>query len=172
MAKQNHKDSTIHYATGLCASGTVLAAQNERGICAILLGDNADALVQDLRQRFSGAELIDSNATLQPLLKQVADFIATPGKKTDFPLDLQGTDFQKKVWQALRKIPVGKTTTYTDIAKSIGSPSAVRAVAGACAANPIAVIIPCHRVLKRDGSLSGYRWGIERKRELLLREAG
>jgi AraC family transcriptional regulator of adaptative response/methylated-DNA-[protein]-cysteine methyltransferase len=172
MAKQNRKDSTIHYATGLCVLGTVLAAQNERGICAILLADNAAELLQDLQQRFPAAELVDSNAALRPLLKQVADFIAAPDKKTDFSLDLQGTDFQKKVWQALRKIPVGNTVTYTNIAKSIGCPTAARAVASACAANPIAVLIPCHRVLRRNGSLSGYRWGIERKRELLLREAG
>lgn len=161
----------IHYTTGLCSLGTVLVAQNERGICAILLDDNAVALTQDLQQRFPDAELIDSTAILQPLLKKVTNFIAAPENKTEFPLDLDGTDFQKKVWQALRKIPAGKTATYTDIANSIGSPSAVRAVASACAANPVAVVVPCHRVLRRDGGLSGYRWGIERKRALLQREA-
>lgn len=163
--------ATIRFAIGQCSLGAILVAQSERGICAILLGDDPDALAHDLQDRFPNANLIGGDAGFEKLVAQVVGFVEAPALGLALPLDIRGTAFQQRVWQALQEIPAGKTASYTDIANRIGSPTAVRAVAGACAANAIAVAIPCHRVVRNDGGLSGYRWGVERKRTLLAREA-
>jgi AraC family transcriptional regulator of adaptative response/methylated-DNA-[protein]-cysteine methyltransferase len=162
--------NTIRFALGYSSLGQTLVASSGRGIVAVLLGDDPAALVRDLQDRFPKATLVGADPESELLAARVIGFIDTPGIGLDVPLDLQGTEFQQRVWQALRQIPVGQTTTYTDIARDIGAPAATRAVAGACAANNIAVAIPCHRVIRSDGSLSGYRWGVERKRALLDRE--
>ncbi len=163
--------ATIRFAVGECSLGSVLVAQSERGLCAILLGDDADALVRDLQDRFPRAELVGGDAKFERLVARVVGFVEAPGKGLDLPLDVRGTAFQQRVWQVLRKVPAGETTSYTELARRIGAPKSVRAVAQACAANPLAVAIPCHRVVRRDGGLSGYRWGVDRKRALLAREA-
>ena len=163
--------ATIRFAVGQCALGAILVAQSQRGICAILLGDDPDRLVRDLQDQFPKAELIGSDGQFEQLIAQVVGFIEAPAMGLHLPLDVQGTAFQERVWRALREIPPGTTASYTDIAVRIGAPKAVRAVAKACATNHIAVAIPCHRVVRRDGDLAGYRWGVERKRELLRREA-
>jgi AraC family transcriptional regulator of adaptative response/methylated-DNA-[protein]-cysteine methyltransferase len=161
----------IRFAVGECSLGSILVASTERGVCAILLGDDPDELTRDLQDRFGQATLIGGDAGFELLVAKVVGFVEAPGLGLDLPLDLRGTAFQQRVWQALREIPVGKTANYSEIAQRIGSPKAVRAVAGACAANALAVAIPCHRVVRSDGGLSGYRWGVERKRKLLDREA-
>lgn len=161
----------IRFAVGECSLGSILVASTERGVCAILLGDDPDELTRDLQDRFAQATLIGGDAGFELLVAKVVGFVEAPGLGLDLPLDLRGTAFQQRVWQALREIPVGKTANYSEIAQRIGSPKAVRAVAGACAANALAVAIPCHRVVRSDGGLSGYRWGVERKRKLLDREA-
>jgi AraC family transcriptional regulator of adaptative response/methylated-DNA-[protein]-cysteine methyltransferase len=162
----------IRFATGQCSLGAILVARSDQGVCAILLGDDAEVLVRDLEERFPRAELISGGAEFEELVAKVVGFIEAPGLALELPLDVQGTAFQQRVWQALREIPAGQTATYREIAGRIGAPGAVRAVAGACAANPLAVAIPCHRVVRTDGSLSGYRWGVERKQALLEREKG
>jgi AraC family transcriptional regulator, regulatory protein of adaptative response / methylated-DNA-[protein]-cysteine methyltransferase len=161
----------IRFAVGECSLGSILVAKSERGICAILLGDDPDVLTRDLQDRFPEASLIGGDATFEQLVAKVVGFIETPAIGLDLPLDVRGTAFQQRVWQVLRKIPAGSTATYADIAAQIGSPRSVRAVAQACGANALAVAIPCHRVVRSDGSLSGYRWGVERKQSLLQREA-
>ncbi|MGB6241921.1 MAG: bifunctional DNA-binding transcriptional regulator/O6-methylguanine-DNA methyltransferase Ada [Castellaniella sp.] len=163
--------AVIHFAVGQSSLGAILVAQSQRGICAILLGDNPDRLVRDLQDQFPKAELIGADPGFEQLVAQVVGFIEAPGIGLNLPLDVRGTAFQQRVWQALRDIPPGKTASYADIAARIGAPTAARAVAQACAANALAVAIPCHRVVRRDGGLSGYRWGVARKRELLQREA-
>jgi AraC family transcriptional regulator of adaptative response/methylated-DNA-[protein]-cysteine methyltransferase len=163
-------NAVIRFAVGESSLGSILVAQSERGVCAILLGDDPDKLVRDLQDQFPRAELIGGDATFEKLVAQVVGFIESPHQGLKLPLDVKGTAFQERVWQALRKIPSGTTVSYADIAKRIGKPRAVRAVAHACAANHLAVAIPCHRVVRRDGNLSGYRWGVDRKRELLERE--
>lgn len=163
--------AVIRFAVAESSLGAILVAQSQRGICAILLGDDPDRLVRDLQDQFPKAELIGADDDFEQLIAQVVGFIETPGIGLNLPLDVRGTVFQQRVWQALREVPAGETVSYTEIAERIGVPKAVRAVAGACAANHIAVAIPCHRVVRRDGDLSGYRWGVERKRELLRREA-
>ncbi len=160
----------IRFAVGECSLGSILVAQSERGICAILLGDDPDALARDLQDQFPEANLIGGDAEFEQLVSKVVGFVDAPALGLDLPLDVQGTAFQQRVWQALRKIPAGSTASYTEIARQIGSPHAVRAVAQACGANVLAVAIPCHRVVRNDGALSGYRWGVERKRTLLERE--
>lgn len=162
---------TLYFALETCSLGTVLIAQSEKGICAILLGDDPQLLHADLQCRFPAAELIPGEAIFLKTVIQVIRAIEQPQLKIDLPLDIRGTVFQQKVWQALQKIPAGETRSYTEIAEEIGSPNAVRAVAGACAANAIAILIPCHRVVRSDGNLSGYRWGVERKQKLLQQEA-
>lgn len=159
----------IEYMTGACSLGGVLVARSARGICAVFLGDDAGALVDDLRRRFAGARLV--GVALDADFEQVRGAIEAPGEGGELALDARGTDFQMRVWAALRAIPAGETVTYTELARAIGQPTAARAVAGACAANPISVLIPCHRVVRADGGLSGYHWGVERKRALLEREA-
>jgi AraC family transcriptional regulator of adaptative response/methylated-DNA-[protein]-cysteine methyltransferase len=160
----------IRFAIGECSLGAILVAQSARGICAISLGDDPDILLRDLQDRFWSARLIGGDSAFEGLVARVVGFIEAPRLGLDLPLDVRGTVFQQRVWRALQEIPVGATANYADIARRIGAPKAVRAVAGACAANPVAVAIPCHRVIKSDGALSGYRWGIERKRALLARE--
>jgi AraC family transcriptional regulator, regulatory protein of adaptative response / methylated-DNA-[protein]-cysteine methyltransferase len=161
----------IRFAVGECSLGAVLVAQSDRGICAILLGDDPEALVRDLQDRFPRAALIGADSDFERIVATVVAVVEAPRLGLDLPLDVRGTAFQQRVWEALQTIPVGATASYTDVAARIGSPTAVRAVARACAANPIAVAIPCHRVVRTDGDLSGYRWGIDRKRRLLAREA-
>ena len=164
-------NTDIQFAIGECSLGSILVAQSERGICAILLGDDPSALVRDLQDKFPRASLIGGDGDFEQLVARVVGFVEAPALGLDLPLDVRGTAFQQRVWQALREIPVGSTASYKDIAQRIGSPNAVRAVAQACAANALAVAIPCHRVVRNDGALSGYRWGVERKRVLLEREA-
>ncbi|MEE2977960.1 MAG: bifunctional DNA-binding transcriptional regulator/O6-methylguanine-DNA methyltransferase Ada [Pseudomonadota bacterium] len=163
--------TTIRFAVGECSLGSILVAQSDRGICAILMGNDPDALVRDLQDTFPKAELIGGDAGFEDLVAKVVGFVEAPSIGLDLPLDVRGTAFQERVWQALREVPPGSTTSYTEIAARIGAPQAVRAVAQACAANHIAVAIPCHRVIRRDGNTSGYRWGVERKLALLERES-
>lgn len=164
-------DTDIRFAIGQCALGAILVARSERGVCAIALGDDADALARDLQDRFPQARLIGDDPAFDRLVADVVGFVEAPGRGLDLPLDVRGTAFQQRVWQALRAVPAGETVSYSDIAARIGAPTAQRAVAQACSANTLAVAIPCHRVVRNDGALSGYRWGVERKRELLQREA-
>ncbi|GGC91772.1 bifunctional DNA-binding transcriptional regulator/O6-methylguanine-DNA methyltransferase Ada [Chelatococcus reniformis] len=161
----------IRFAVGECSLGSILVAATAAGVCAILLGDEPDDLVRDLQDRFPRAAFIGGDAAFEALVARVVGFVEAPALGLDLPLDVRGTAFQKRVWDALRRVPAGATTTYAEIARAIGAPAAVRAVAGACAANPVAVAIPCHRVIRTDGALSGYRWGAERKSALLKREA-
>ncbi|TAK93761.1 MAG: bifunctional DNA-binding transcriptional regulator/O6-methylguanine-DNA methyltransferase Ada [Aquabacterium sp.] len=169
--KAGGRDKRIRFAVGQCNLGAVLVAASERGVCAILMGDEPDALLRDLQDRFAAAELIGADAGFEQWMAQVVGLIEAPQLGLLLPLDIQGTAFQQRVWQALRAVPVGQTVSYSELAQRIGAPKAVRAVAGACAANPLAVAIPCHRVVRSDGGLSGYRWGVARKRALLLRES-
>ena len=164
--------SDIRFAVGECSLGAILVAQSDRGICAILLGDDPELLVRDLQDRFPQANLIGGDDHFEELVSKVVGFVEAPAIGLDLPLDIQGTAFQQRVWLALQQIPAGSTASYTEIADRIGSPKAVRAVAQACAANSLAIAIPCHRVVRRSGELSGYRWGVERKRTLLKREEG
>ena len=150
---------SIRFAVGECSLGAILVAATDQGLCAILLGDDPEALVRDLQARFSGARLVGGKGTFEPLVARVIGFVETPARGLDVPIDARGTDFQQRVWQALREIPAGSTASYTDVARRIGAPKAGRAVAQACAANPLAVVIPCHRVVRAGGALSGYRWG-------------
>ncbi|AXK38680.1 bifunctional DNA-binding transcriptional regulator/O6-methylguanine-DNA methyltransferase Ada [Crenobacter cavernae] len=164
-------NTEIRFAVGECSLGAILVAQSERGVCAILIGDDPDELARDLQDRFPRADLIGGDGEFERLVARVVGFVEAPALGLDLPLDVRGTAFQQRVWQALREIPAGETASYTDIANRIGAPKAARAVAGACAANALAVAIPCHRVVRNDGGLSGYRWGVERKRALLEKEA-
>ena len=163
-------DAVIRFAVGECSLGTILVAASNKGVCAIQFGDDPQALVHELQDRFPCARLIGGDTGFETLVAQVVGFIEAPGIGLDLPLDVRGTAFQRRVWAALREIPAATTVSYADIAKAIGAPAAVRAVAGACAANVLAVAIPCHRVVRTDGSLSGYRWGVARKRTLIERE--
>ena len=164
-------DARITFALGQCSLGAILIARSARGLCAIALGDDPDALLRELQDRFPRAELVGGDAAFEQLVARVVGFVEAPAIGLELPLDIRGTAFQQRVWEALRKIPAGTTASYAEIATRIGSPKAVRAVAQACAANTLAVAIPCHRVVRSDGALAGYRWGVERKRALLLCEA-
>ncbi|MDC8758560.1 bifunctional DNA-binding transcriptional regulator/O6-methylguanine-DNA methyltransferase Ada [Janthinobacterium fluminis] len=164
--------AAIRFAIGACDLGAILVAATERGICAILLGDDPDALARDLQDRFPRAELLGAEADFEQTVARVVALVEAPEIGLDLPLDVRGTAFQQRVWQALREIPAGRTVSYAELAALVGAPKGARAVAGACAANALAVAIPCHRVVRNDGSLSGYRWGVERKQALLAREAG
>jgi AraC family transcriptional regulator of adaptative response/methylated-DNA-[protein]-cysteine methyltransferase len=164
------RGQTVRFAVGDCSLGAILVAASERGVCAILLGDDPDALIVDLERRFPEARLVGADPGFEDWVAQVVGLVEQPGQGLALPLDIRGTAFQQRVWQALRAIAPGTTASYAEIARVIGHPAAARAVAQACAANPLAVAIPCHRVVRRDGGLSGYRWGIERKRALLARE--
>ncbi len=160
----------IRFALGQSSLGALLVAATEHGLCAIFLGDDAQSLVRDLHERFPEAKFVGADPDFETIVAEVAGLVDDPRRGLNLPKDVRGTAFQQRVWQALSEIPHGETATYRDIAARIGAPQAVRAVAGACAANPLAVAIPCHRVLRSDGALSGYRWGVERKRALLARE--
>ncbi len=164
-------DNTIEFALGHSSLGEVLLAMSPHGVCAIALGDHADSLINAFKHKHPDAQLQADKPLLQQHLATVIAFIESPQQDLDLPLDVRGTIFQQQVWQALKTIPLGTTASYTVIAKRIDQPSAVRAVAAACAANPLALVIPCHRVITSDGNLSGYRWGVARKAELLRREA-
>jgi AraC family transcriptional regulator of adaptative response/methylated-DNA-[protein]-cysteine methyltransferase len=160
----------IRFAVGECSLGSILVAATDKGVCAILLGDEPDALVRDFQRRFPNAELVGGDSEFEQMVAKVVGFVEMPALGLDLPLHVRGTAFQQRVWRALREIPPGSTASYTEIADRIGAPKAVRAVAQACASNSLAVAIPCHRVVRIDGGLSGYRWGVERKRRLLDRE--
>ena len=162
---------TICFALGETSLGHVLVAATDRGVCAIRLGDDRDALALEFQGDFPKATLVADDPAFTALVTAVLTLVDSPATTTDLPLDIQGTVFQQRVWQALTEIPPGSTFTYAELARAIGSPSAVRAVAGACAANRIALAIPCHRVVRTDGTSGGYRWGTERKRALLAKEA-
>ena len=159
----------IHFATGGSALGTVLVAWSGCGICALLLGDDRDLLSAELRRRFAGTACLPT--ALADPLDEVLRFLASPHQDCGLTLDLHGTDFQRRVWEALATVPAGTTTTYSQLAEQLGVPGGARAIAAACAANPVAVAIPCHRVIRRNGSLAGYRWGVERKAALLAQES-
>ncbi len=161
----------IRFGVGQCSLGAILVAATAKGVCAILLGDDPEALLHDLQDRFPKAQLNGGDREFEQSMARVIGLIEAPGQGLDLPLDVRGTAFQQRVWEALRAIPPGSTASYAEIAGRIGAPKAVRAVAQACAANSLAVAIPCHRVVKSDGALSGYRWGVERKRKLIDREA-
>lgn len=161
----------IRFAVAACSLGAILVAQSRIGVCAILMDDDPDKLVRQLQDLFPRADLVGGDATFERTVAQVIGFVEAPALGLDLPLDIRGTAFQERVWKALRDIPAGTTVDYTELAHNLGMPQAVRAVASACAANKLAVAIPCHRVVRKDGGLSGYRWGVERKRELLDREA-
>jgi AraC family transcriptional regulator of adaptative response/methylated-DNA-[protein]-cysteine methyltransferase len=163
---------SIRFAVAQCSLGALLVASTGKGICCILLGDDPEGLVRDLQDRFSKAELVGAESGFERTVAQVVAFVEAPRIGLDLPLDVRGTAFQQRVWQALRQIPPGQTVGYAELAARLGLAQGARAVAGACAANPVAVAIPCHRVVRNDGALAGYRWGIERKRTLLAREAG
>ena len=164
-------DTEIRFAIGECTLGAILVARSEKGICAILLGDDPDTLARDLQDMFPKAHIIGGDAAFEELVAKVVGFVEAPAVGLDLPLDVRGTAFQERVWQALKDIPPGETVSYADVARRIGEPKSVRAVAQACAANKLAVAIPCHRVVRNDGALSGYRWGVERKRSLIEKEA-
>ena len=165
------RDAVIRFALGQCSLGAILVAATERGVCAISLGDDPEALLRELQDRFPKAELIGGDRAFEQLVAKVVGLIERPAQGVGLPLDIRGTAFQQRVWTALARIPAGKTLSYSELARRVGMPNAVRAVASACAANKIAVAIPCHRVLRNDGAISGYRWGVARKRALLDREA-
>lgn len=160
----------IRFAVGECSLGSILVAQSERGVCAIFLGDDPDRLARELQDRFPQARLLGGDAAFEKIVARVVGFVEAPRVGLDLPLDVRGTAFQQRVWQAMRAIPPGETMSYSALAQRIGAPNSTRAVAAACAANALAVAIPCHRVVRSDGGLSGYRWGVERKRALLARE--
>ena len=161
----------IRFAVGQCSLGSILVAATDEGVCAILLGDDPEVLVRDLQDRFPKARMLGGDPGFEKLVATAVGLVESPAAGLDLPLDVRGTAFQQRVWQALREIPAGSTASYAQIAARIGRPKAVRAVGQACASNTIAIAIPCHRVVRTDGSLSGYRWGVERKRALLEREA-
>lgn len=163
-------DEEIRFAVGQTSLGEVLVASSRKGVAAILLGEDPDELVRNLQDRFPKAHLVGGDREYEALVARVVGLIETPGTGLDLPLDVRGTAFQQRVWQALQKVHAGETVSYAELAHRIGSPKAVRAVASACAANNLAVAIPCHRVVRMDGALSGYAWGVERKRALLDRE--
>ena len=161
---------TIRYVTVATPLGWALVAATGRGVCLTALGDDRERLAAMVRERFPAALLVAEDAALKDWAEQIVRFIADPGQTPDLPLDIRGTAFQTRVWRALQRIPLGRTATYAEIARALGQPKAVRAVAQACAANNLALLVPCHRVIREDGDLAGYRWGLERKRALLERE--
>jgi AraC family transcriptional regulator of adaptative response/methylated-DNA-[protein]-cysteine methyltransferase len=163
--------TVIRFAVGECSLGAILVAATDKGVCAIEFGDDPDILVRGLQDRFAKARLVGGDASFEQLVAKVVGFVEAPAQGLDLPLDIRGTAFQQRVWKAIRAVPAGSTASYGEIAARIGEPKATRAVAQACATNALAVAIPCHRIVRRDGSPSGYRWGVERKRALLEREA-
>jgi len=170
-SRDGAKSESIRFAVGECSLGSILVAATEQGICWISLGDDPAALVRELQARFSMTQLTDSDQDLKPMMAEVAGFVEAPWLGLDLPLDVRGTSFQQRVWQALREIPAGSTASYGEIAERIGAPEKAYDVGQACASNVIAVAIPCHRAVRKNGALAGYRWGVARKRALLEREA-
>jgi len=168
--KSGGESEIIRFAIGQSVLGAVLVAESGKGVCAILMGDDPQELIDDLEKRFPKAKLVGADRDFEDHIAQVIGFVENPGIGLNLPLDLRGTAFQQRVWQALREIPLGKTVSYSELAETIGLPKSARAVAQACGANKIAVAVPCHRVVRHDGGISGYRWGVERKRELLEKE--
>ena len=168
--RQHGAGEVIRFAVGECSLGSILVAASEKGVCAISIGDDPDSLVKELQASFSRAQLIGGDRSFEKLVARVIGFVEAPAIGLDLPLDIRGTAFQQRVWAALREIPVGSAVSYSELAGRIGSPKSVRAVASACASNNIALAIPCHRVIRTGGALAGYRWGVDRKRALLLRE--
>jgi AraC family transcriptional regulator of adaptative response/methylated-DNA-[protein]-cysteine methyltransferase len=164
------EQSEIQFSVGTCWLGNILVARSNSGICAIFLGDHRNGLIDDLQHRFSHSIIIEENDSWATIMDQVLEFVEAADHDWTLPLDLRGTEFQRLVWAELRKIPSGSTVSYSEIADRIDRPKAVRAVASACGANPISVVIPCHRVVGKSGALSGYRWGLNRKEKLLTRE--
>jgi AraC family transcriptional regulator of adaptative response/methylated-DNA-[protein]-cysteine methyltransferase len=162
----------IAFVLGRSSLGRILIARGDRGVCAILLGDEPKDMIAELGAHFATDRLVEGESSLDAPLAAVVEASEEPWRKLNFPIDVRGTPFQRRVWDELRDIPPGTTTSYAEIAKRIGAPKALRAVAGACAANVLALAIPCHRVVRSNGSLSGYRWGLERKRLLIAREKG
>ena len=171
LVTAERSSDTISYGIAETILGRVLVARSARGVCAILIGENQEELRADLARRFPRAAIREDPGAVQEELRNVALFVDGDEGSVDLPLDLHGTEFQRKVWESLMAIPAGTTMTYSELAQQIGKPRAVRAVAGACAANPVALAIPCHRVVRSNGELAGYAWGVERKRALLEREA-
>lgn len=169
--RKNGEGVDIRFAVAQCSLGALLVAASSTGICEIALDEDPDRLVKNLQDRFKAAKLIGADPRFESWVADVVGFVEDPARGLDLPLDVRGTAFQRKVWEALCEIPLGETATYAQVAERIGTPGAVRAVARACATNNIALAIPCHRVVRTDGSLAGYRWGIDRKRELIAREA-
>ena len=169
--KAGGTDEEIRFAVGQSSLGAILVASSTKGVAAILIGDDPNALAEDLQDRFPMARLVGGDAAYETLVARVVGLVEAPGLGLGLPLDVRGTAFQQRVWQALREIPAGRTMSYSEVAGRIGRPGSVRAVAGACAANNLAIAIPCHRVVRNDGALSGYAWGVERKRALIAREA-
>ena len=167
---QNSSLTVIEFSTTETAFATVLVARSKKGVCTILLGDSPAELYADLQRRLPKADLVKQDHALAAVLQNITDFLDAPLTPFNFPQDIQGSDFQKSVWAVLQSIPVGQTLSYSQVAERLHKPTAVRAVANACAANPLALVIPCHRVLRADGGVSGYRWGVERKRALLAKE--
>jgi AraC family transcriptional regulator of adaptative response/methylated-DNA-[protein]-cysteine methyltransferase len=161
---------TIRFAIGACSLGSILVAATQKGICAIFLGDEPEVLVRNLQAQFPGADLVGGDGRFEKWIARVVGFVDSPRVGLDLPLDIRGTAFQQRVWKGLQQIPVGQTVSYLDLAKKIGLPKSVRAVARACSANTLAVAIPCHRVIRTDGDISGYRWGVARKKKLLASE--
>jgi AraC family transcriptional regulator, regulatory protein of adaptative response / methylated-DNA-[protein]-cysteine methyltransferase len=164
-------EQAIRFAVGQCSLGSILVAATDKGLCAILLGNDPDRLVRELQDRFPSAQLIGGDAEFERTVATVVGFVESPSQGLNLPLDVQGTAFQQRVWRALRDIPAGATVSYEEIAKRIGAPGSARAVAAACSANHLAIAIPCHRVVRKDGNVSGYRWGVDRKHILLERES-
>jgi AraC family transcriptional regulator of adaptative response/methylated-DNA-[protein]-cysteine methyltransferase len=161
------KEEQLEYVFTPSSIGTLLVAQSAKGLCAVLIGSRQAALTAELKSRFPGADIRKGGGKLGRSAAKISKLIDSPKSAAEFPLDIRGTDFQKRVWSALRKIPPGKTASYSEVARTINAPKAVRAVAGACAANALSIVVPCHRVVRNDGALSGYYWGVERKRKLL-----
>lgn len=162
--------STIRFAIAECSLGGIIVASSEKGVCAILMDDDPEKLLRDLQDQFPKAHLIGGDEEYEKLVAKVIGFVEAPKIGLDLPLDIRGTAFQQRVWKELQRIPPGKTVSYSEVAKRIGLPKSVRAVAQACGANSLAVAVPCHRVLRKNGDLSGYRWGVDRKQALLIRE--
>jgi AraC family transcriptional regulator of adaptative response/methylated-DNA-[protein]-cysteine methyltransferase len=169
--RQGGATEELRFAVGKSSLGSILVACSNKGVAFIALGDDPKPLIQELQTRFPKAQLIGDDQTYESLIGRIVAFVEAPAIGLDLPLDIRGTAFQQRVWQALQQIPLGETTSYTEIARQIGAPKAVRAVAGACAANNLCLAIPCHRVVRNDGAISGYAWGIDRKQELIAREA-
>jgi AraC family transcriptional regulator, regulatory protein of adaptative response / methylated-DNA-[protein]-cysteine methyltransferase len=170
QSRDDDASADILFAIGKCSLDSILVARSQKGVCSILFGDGPILLVRDLQDQFPAANLIGDEPAYEDMVAKVIRLVENPQLRLDLPLDIRGTEFQQRVWKAVQQIPAGSTATYSDIAKKIGMPNAVRAVAEACAANVLAVAIPCHRVIRTDGALSGYRWGVERKRALLESE--